>query len=142
MNAKGIFLAFACLLTAPWQREAGMLMADLHALRCPSHRTQKLHTLAIYLTEPFSSQLLKARSIFRWVATDITYDFDSRRDARRRRPQNPETVLATRLPVWDRKSCGEKTSRNVCYRSTPRALTMVNGISRRRCNGGRIVRSQ
>ncbi|MBX9852368.1 MAG: hypothetical protein K2X86_11505 [Cytophagaceae bacterium] len=50
---------------------------DSYALKTPAGKTKIMDTLAHYLTIPAKNEVEKARSIFRWVAENISYDFDA-----------------------------------------------------------------
>ncbi len=50
---------------------------DSHALSTPHSVENDLDSLANYLTYPFQTDRAKARSIFRWIASNIEYDWAS-----------------------------------------------------------------
>jgi len=73
---------------------------DRHALAAPREAEKTLARLALYLTAPVDSDLLKARAIFRWITDRITYDLDSFR-AKKMPDFLPEAVLAGRSSVCE-----------------------------------------
>ncbi len=50
---------------------------DHHALQAPPELQNDLAKLALYLTKPANNETEKARSIFRWIAQNISYDFEN-----------------------------------------------------------------
>jgi transglutaminase/protease-like cytokinesis protein 3 len=71
---------------------------DDHARSAPVTATRSVSTLAAYLTGPVTSDLLKARALFTWLAYNIRYDAAGFR-AGSCGPQSAEAVLAQRTSV-------------------------------------------
>lgn len=57
-----------------WTQEADYRKIDKHALQAPESATTSFAALAAYLTKPARNDLEKARAIYTWMATHITYD--------------------------------------------------------------------
>ncbi len=51
--------------------------ADEHAVNAPPEKAASMDSLAVWLTKPFTSDEEKARSLYRWITENITYDLDS-----------------------------------------------------------------
>lgn len=71
---------------------------DRHALSTPSGETRSLRRLAAWLGRPARNDLERARSVFRWVAENISYDVASYVTGRIP-DQSPPNVLERRLAV-------------------------------------------
>lgn len=50
---------------------------DQHALQAPPELKNNLPKLANYLTQPAQNDAEKARAIFRWIAQNISYDYEN-----------------------------------------------------------------
>jgi len=64
-----------------------------HARGAPATATRSISTLAAYLTGPVTSEMLRARALFTWLAHHIRYDAAGFR-AGVCGPQSAEAVLA------------------------------------------------
>ena len=71
---------------------------DDHARTAPATATRSVSTLAAYLTGPVTSETLRARALFTWLAHHIRYDAAGFR-AGVCGPQSAEAVLAQRMSV-------------------------------------------
>ena len=71
---------------------------DGYAIKTPAAKTKNLDTLAHYLVIPAKNDVEKARSIFRWVAENISYDFDAYLSGNIP-PQNASDILKCRKGV-------------------------------------------
>jgi len=56
--------------------ESRYAAVDQHALNAPASVTKSIAALSSYLTKPFSTDEEKARTIFRWIADNISYDVE------------------------------------------------------------------
>jgi hypothetical protein len=74
--------------------------ADEHASNVPPEKATSMDSLAVWLTKPFTSDEEKARSLYRWITENITYDLDSYFSGH---PTggNAETALKERKAVCD-----------------------------------------
>jgi len=78
--------------------EERLAWIDDHARGAPATATRSVSTLAAYLTGPVTSETLKARALFTWIAHHIRYDAAGFR-AGTFGPQSAEAVLAQRMSV-------------------------------------------
>ncbi len=75
---------------------------DTYAVETPLEKEASLRTLALHLTEPFASDRAKARSITRWMADRIDYDWESYKSGRYASISTDATfVLKRRISVCD-----------------------------------------
>eukprot|EP00771_Trimastix_marina_P001414 gnl/Trimastix_PCT/2488.p1 GENE.gnl/Trimastix_PCT/2488~~gnl/Trimastix_PCT/2488.p1 ORF type:complete len:564 (-),score=106.29 gnl/Trimastix_PCT/2488:31-1584(-) len=74
VNRDGAVVESARSRTPPRRPPPSLEAADERALSTPRSETQSCAALARYLTEPFESQLHKARAVFRWIAENISYN--------------------------------------------------------------------
>lgn len=80
------------------QVEERLAWIDDHAHGAPATATRSVSTLAAYLTGPVTSDTLKARALFTWLAYNIRYDAAGFRTGQCG-PQSAEAVLAQRVSV-------------------------------------------
>ena len=73
-------------------------MPDKRAMLCPKSKTQNLKVLANFLIEGASSEIMKARAIFRWITENIDYDTEGFFSGRYSSCA-PSDVLATRKSI-------------------------------------------
>lgn len=75
---------------------------DSHALSTPHSVENDLDSLANYLTYPFQTDRAKARSIFRWIASNIEYDWASYQSGSYIRiPMEAKDVLKSKSAVCE-----------------------------------------
>ncbi|KAG0022685.1 hypothetical protein BGZ81_008433 [Podila clonocystis] len=78
---------------------ADFSVMDDHARACPPEEEESIARLSWYLTSPFlGDQVAQLRSIFAWMAANITYDFASLVPGQRK-DQGPESVLRNKVAV-------------------------------------------
>ncbi|EDR11482.1 uncharacterized protein LACBIDRAFT_313701 [Laccaria bicolor S238N-H82] len=73
---------------------------DAHAACYPRHSVVSLESLSQELTEPFGSEVDKARAIFTWLHHNIAYDAESFFSGNIR-PATPESTLSSGVAVCD-----------------------------------------
>jgi transglutaminase/protease-like cytokinesis protein 3 len=61
-------------LTTPIFAQQNFAKADAHALKVGKLDSTNMGTIATILTKPFAEKIDKARAIYTWIATNITYD--------------------------------------------------------------------
>ena len=74
--------------------------ADEHAINAPPEKAASMDSLAAWLTKPFTSDEERARSLYRWITENITYDLDSYFSGHLT-GGNAETALKKRKAVCD-----------------------------------------
>lgn len=75
---------------------------DSYALAAPYSVENDLDSLAFYLTYPFQTDRAKARAIFRWIASNIEYDWESLQSgAYIRNSMEAKDVLKSRSTVCE-----------------------------------------
>ncbi|KAG0353185.1 hypothetical protein BG005_007482 [Podila minutissima] len=78
---------------------ADFSVMDNHARACPAEEEESIARLSWYLTSPFlGDQVAQLRSIFAWMAANITYDYASLVPGQRK-DQGPESVLRNKVAV-------------------------------------------
>lgn len=82
------------------RRRLTLADADRRARRCPVEAERSQAALVAYLTRDFP-ELLAARALYKWIADEVAYDWDSYQNPKRRKPQDGETVFRTRLGVCE-----------------------------------------
>ncbi len=75
-------------------------MIDEHVARIPADAETSIQSLVKYLIEPASGEREKARAIFRWVATNIEYDWEGYQTSNYA-DTSPDGVLRNRKSVCD-----------------------------------------
>ncbi|MFY7998528.1 MAG: transglutaminase domain-containing protein [Candidatus Kapaibacteriota bacterium] len=70
---------------------------DQYAQRVPQHiATQSLPKLVAYLTKPAANDIEKARSIARWITSNVSYDFEAAANEKNRPSDNADSVFMNR----------------------------------------------
>lgn len=78
---------------------ADFSVMDDHARACPPEEEESIARLSWYLTSPFlGDQVAQLRSIFAWMAANISYDHASLVPGQRK-DQSPESVLRNKVAV-------------------------------------------
>lgn len=73
---------------------------DNYAQRVPQHiATQSIPKLVAYLTKPATNDIEKARSIARWITSNITFDFEAAGSEKNRPSDNADSVFQSRRAV-------------------------------------------
>jgi Transglutaminase-like superfamily len=81
-------------------------ITDSYALNTPSSVTNNLDSLSSYLTKPFTEEMDKIRSIYTWISTNVSYDYE-KLNARENQPnvkdpsQQADFVLHRRMAVCE-----------------------------------------
>lgn len=79
--------------------DADFSVMDDHARACPPGEEESIARLSWYLTSPFlGDQVAQLRSIFAWMAANISYDHASLVPGQRK-DQSPESVLRNKVAV-------------------------------------------
>ena len=73
-------------------------IVDQHARQAPAGKESSVVKLAAYLTAPAQNEIEKARAIFTWMATHITYDVKAYK-SKRNGDLSPEAVLKSKKAV-------------------------------------------
>jgi transglutaminase/protease-like cytokinesis protein 3 len=69
-----VMLTLAIAVSAPGLRADGYDEIDRYALKTPAAAEQNIETLVAYLSKPCRDDREKARAIFRWVTSRVSYD--------------------------------------------------------------------
>ncbi|KAF9429634.1 hypothetical protein BGZ94_010044 [Podila epigama] len=81
-------------------RNVDFSVMDDHARACPLEEEESIERLSWYLTSPFhGDQVAQLRSIFAWMAANMTYDMNSFLNPSQRKSQDAGNVLKTKLGV-------------------------------------------
>jgi hypothetical protein len=74
MNPLKLFLIFFLLSVSANAQQRNFSEVDKYAAALPAKYTRKVDTLAHYLTYKYNDDVDKVRSIFAWIADNISYD--------------------------------------------------------------------
>lgn len=123
-----LFFSAISFFSKAQNHSANYSKADGIALSAPASTATNLDSLAIYLTQSFTDDELKVRSIFRWVANNIAYDTKKQLNVIKDPSDKSQTalqVLKTKKAVCEGYS---ELVKSLCDRSGIMAI-VVEGIA-------------